>query len=110
MSTREHSCYSDELQDKGKSGGSKRRRCCITCAVAVAATLAVLGISVLVTWYMLFGQLDTVAAEAVKAGRIKERMIRLSICSFCGNHIATKQIQFLADVTSRSTGRKFHGR
>ena len=25
MSSKEHSCYSDELQDKGKSGGSKPR-------------------------------------------------------------------------------------
>ena len=55
------------------------RRCCIACAVAVVATLAVLGIALLVTWYVLFGRLDMVAAEAVKAGRIKERMIHLSV-------------------------------
>ena len=40
----------------------------------MVATLALLGIALLIVWYVLFGQLDAVAAEAVKAGRIKERM------------------------------------
>merc|ERR1712117_642139 len=71
MSSKEHSCYSDELQAKRISGGSRHRRCCIACAVVVMSTLVLFGIAILVVWYMLFGRLDTVAAEAAKAGRIK---------------------------------------
>ena len=52
-------------------------RCFGACVIAVVAMVVVLAAAFLTAWYLLFGQLDNVAVEAAKVGRIQVRAIHL---------------------------------